>query len=122
MLQSVAAAFNFAPARLENMKMTVTGLPKGADPREARVLAEIEFAHDPSGRDSMGFSEVGVRVNEEAELRFSGAYYVPNKNFSLFVLEGEVHVFTGMSHWDRVAPYFAFRLCDGTFIQMIFEK
>jgi hypothetical protein len=104
------------------MKMTVTGLPRGADPREARVLAEIEFAPAPDGPDSMGFSEVGVRVNEGAELHFSGAYYVPNRNVSLFVLEGQVHVFTGMSHWDRVAPYFAFRLRDGTFIQMTFEK
>ena len=88
--------------------------------QESVVLGEIEFS--PAGTDSFSIQEHALPRAGRSPLIVSAAYSQLNHSLSMFILfEGE-HVFTGMCHWDVIAPYFAFRLKDGSFIECYFAK
>jgi hypothetical protein len=82
----------------------------------------VEFVPEVGRHKAMVIEEAAVKVANDKVLYLSSAYDCGNKNISVFVKEGETHVFTAMFHWHNVAPYFAFRLTDGTFTEFYFEK
>jgi len=90
--------------------------------QESVTLGEIEFSPLSGQPDSFSIQEHALPRADRSPLLMSAAYSLLNHNLSMFVsFEGE-HVFTGMCHWDVVAPYFAFRLRDGSFIECYFAR
>lgn len=53
-------------------------------------------------------------------LQVSATYVQMNHNLTVLVRYDDEHVFTGMCRWHEVAPYFAFRLKEGDFIELYF--
>ncbi len=89
---------------------------------ESVTLGEIEFSASAEQPDSFSIQEHALQRAARSPLVVSAAYSLLNHNLSMFVsFEGE-HVFTGMCNWNVVAPYFAFRLKDGSFIECYFAK
>jgi hypothetical protein len=89
---------------------------------ESVTLGEIEFSPFPGQPDSFSIEGYALQRAGRSPIVVSAAYSLLNHNLSMFIaFEGE-HVFTGMCHWDAVAPYFAFRLKDGSFIECYFAR
>ncbi|MEN3328458.1 MAG: hypothetical protein V7638_3265 [Acidobacteriota bacterium] len=88
--------------------------------QESVRLGEIEFSPLPGEPDSFSIEEHVLQRDGRSPLVVLAAYSLRNHSLSMFIkFEGE-HVFTGMCHWDDIAPYFAFRLKDGSFIECYF--
>ena len=97
-------------------------IQQSIDDEEGVTLGEIEFSPVPGQPDSFLIHEHALQRADRSSLVISAAYSLLNDNFSMFVsFEGE-HVFTAACHWDLVAPFFAFRLKDGSFIECFFAK
>ena len=92
----------------------------GASPREQ--LAELGLAARPDDPNGLFVPHDAIRVSPEVELYFSGAYDRLNKNFMLMVRDGDSHILTAACHWGNVAPHLAFRVKDGSWIELYFEK
>jgi len=89
---------------------------------ESVTLGEIEFTPLAGQPDSFSIQEHALQRADRSPLIVSAAYSLLNNSLSMFVsFEGE-HVFTAMCHWDLAAPYFAFRLKDGSFIECYFAR
>lgn len=90
--------------------------------QETVTLGAIEFSPFPEQPDSFFIQEHALQRADRSPLVVSAAYSLLNYSLSMFIsFEGE-HVFTGICDWDVVAPYFAFRLKDGSFIECYFAK
>ena len=92
------------------------------DVQESVPLGVIEFVSFPEQPDSLSIQEHALQRAGRSFLVVSAAYSLLNHNLSMFIKFEAEHVFTGMCHWDDVAPYFAFRLRDGSFIECYFAK
>jgi len=86
------------------------------------TLGEIEFLPLPGRPDLLSIEEYALQCVDGSSLVVSAAYSPLNYNFSMFIKFEGKHVFTGMCHWDVVAPYFAFRLKDGSLVECYFAK
>lgn len=89
------------------------------------MLAELEFVRKEGVRiPSFVLPETPVAVDAEGYLVLHSAYSPSNRGLSIMVgyqtPERMTHVFTGMTTWDA-APYFAFRLPTGQFIEFYFD-
>lgn len=99
-------------------------VPDGQIPAR-RTLDELEFVPTEAGRIT-GFAlpETPVTVDAEGSLLLHSAYTPSNRGLSIMVgyrtSTGVIHVFTGLATWDS-APYFAFRLPNGQFIELYFD-
>lgn len=94
--------------------------------RERRTLGVLEFAPKTDGRNStLVLPDTPLAVDANHSLVLHSAYSPGNRGLSVMVgyqsPEGEMHVFTGMAVWEG-APYFAFRLPSGDFIELHFER
>jgi hypothetical protein len=90
--------------------------------QESVILGEIELVPAPGQPDSLSIQDYVLQRAGQSPLVVSAAYSLLNHNLSMFVSFAGEHVFTGMCHWGVVAPYFAFRLTDGSFIECYFAK
>lgn len=91
-------------------------------PQESVTLGEIKFYSSSEDEDTFSIREHPLQRGDLVPLVVSAAYSSLNQSLSIFIVcEGE-HVFTAMCRWNVVAPYFAFRLKDGSFIECYFAK
>ena len=90
--------------------------------QESVTLGEIEFSPLPGDQNTFSIQEHALQRADRAPLVVSAAYSLLNHNLSMFISFAGEHVFTGACHWDAVAPYFAFRLKDGSFIECYFAR
>jgi hypothetical protein len=89
---------------------------------ESVTLGEIEFSAAAGQPDSFAIQEYALQRADRSSLVVSAAYSRLNHSLSMFIKSDGEHVFTGMCQWDVVAPYFAFRLKDGSFIECYFAR
>ena len=103
------------------MRVTFQQTIKDED-QESVTLGEIEFLPLPGRPDLLSIEEYALHCADQSQLVVSAAYSPLNHNFSMFIKIDGKHIFTGMCHWHAVAPYFAFRLTDGSLIECYFAK
>jgi hypothetical protein len=90
--------------------------------QERVTLGEIEISAIPDQPGSFSIPEHTLQRAPRSPIVVSAAYSLFNHGLSMSIsFEGE-HVFTAMCDWDVAAPYFAFRLKDGSFIECYFAK
>ena len=92
------------------------------DTQERLDCGYIELATSTENPCIKSVDEAEVSVAGGSKIYLSCTFDSSTNNFSVFVREGELHMFTGMLHWGEVNPYFAFRLTDVTFTELFFEK
>src|SRR3569832_440821 len=90
--------------------------------QESVTLGEIEFSPSAGQPDSLSIQEYALQRADQSPLAVSAAYSLLNHNLSMFISFAGEHVFAGMCHWDVVAPYFAFRLKDGSLNECNFAR
>lgn len=100
-----------------------TDVPDGEIPQR-RTLGVLEFVPKDGERiPSFYLPETPVIVDADGSLVLHSAFAPSNRALSVMVgyhtSKGVTHVFTGVTTW-RAAPYFAFRLPTGQFIEFYF--
>lgn len=70
----------------------------------------------------IGISGAEAVTPKGAKLALRSSYVLQTCNLCVAVLADGVQVFMGAAHWDKVTPYFGFRISSGEFIHLHFQK
>lgn len=103
------------------MDVTVT-VHKDEFSRERTTLANVPFGFSPSDRSVLQIDKHPFQVGSDHRLYLTATFAVANQNMAVFVTTEKETIFFGSCHWNEVAPSFAFRLQDGHFVELYFEK
>jgi len=102
------------------MKMIIQQLvDEVAQKRE--TLATVEYASSKEIPSVIGFVH-NVKLLNGKELEIRANYAALNNGFMVLVLFEGKQIFTAAAQWDKVTPFLAFRISDGSYVELYFEK
>jgi hypothetical protein len=87
-------------------------------------LGQFEFT---AGNAAVSPGVIGIQGAElttpkGAKLTLHSSYALTNCNLSVTVLADGVQMFMGAAHWDKVTPYFSFRITTGELVHLHFQR
>ena len=93
------------------------------DDEKTTRLGEFDLTYD-AALSSLGIGLKGAEAvtPRGVKLTLRSGYELTPSNLSVLVLANDVQVFMGLAHWDKVTPYFGFRIASGEFVQLYFHK
>jgi hypothetical protein len=106
----------------ETMRITVMQVLRDQGDERA-TLGFLSFPPRASlAEDVLGGEDSVLLHQSEDSLVINAAYSLSNMNLSVAIRHRDVHIFTAACHWEAVAPYFAFTVPGGAFVELYFEK
>jgi len=104
------------------MKMIVSQVFDNGDETSREVYGEPYYLVPSTEQTDMLSVDQVVKISNEKFIRAMAGYDLSSNHLSVFVKEGEIHIFSAVVKTEGGAPYFAFRLSDGTFTELSFEE
>lgn len=76
---------------------------------------------DPTRRDTLEIKEAKIEVPGTSPLTIKSGYQSKNANLTIAAFHEGKQVLLGLCHWDRVTPYFGFRIPPVGFVHLNFK-
>jgi hypothetical protein len=103
------------------MKVAITQVIENNDEYGRETFAELDFKALAESANVLSVDQT-VRVSNDNLLQVFASYELSTKHLSVFVKEGDIHIFSAVFKWDGGGvPYFAFCQNNGRFTELSFE-
>ena len=76
---------------------------------------------DPTRQDTLEIKEVKVDVPGTSPLSIKSGYQSKDANLTVAAFHEDKQVLLGLCHWDKVTPYFGFRIAAIGFVHLNFR-
>jgi len=92
------------------------------DSGKSHKLGAITYSPDPARQDSLEIREAKVEIPATSPLTIKSGYESKTSNLTVVAFHEDKQVLLGLCHWDRVTPYFGFRVPAVGFVHLNFNK
>jgi hypothetical protein len=76
---------------------------------------------DLTRQDTLEIKEAKVDVPGTSQLTIKSGYHSKNANLTVAAFHEDEQVLLGLCHWDKVTPYFGFRIAAAGFVHLNFK-